>query len=579
MLTNLKTLLERFANSTSFDDLTDAINQIYRDAEQDPELKNWFSSMNRFVRRCLKEQGYILQDDSNAEWNKLYDHGQFLLRDRYRDHTNRIVDEFKFIGDQFDKDPQNKAFAESMNKLFNDLGHDENGKPAFKPHLIKDLTDVILPSFFENVRYVPIPRIEFSDHMMDVVVENLVVEGDNLAPNVFEFGSDNYWRWGRKQVKNSNKNKVMLSVSGVQCDLRDVSYYIKKKEGFPSVTDKGVMDVFLGGTGLSFKVAMETSDKADRAHFFKINTVDVDIQHLNIKLKQSNHKLLFGLFKPLLLKVMRPALQKVVEKQIRDNVQKLDSMLYAAKQEADRAEAEAKRNPDPENLQNIYQRYFTAFQQQMTKGQQKKQEVQADKSVNVAMTQHDSMFKHIQLPGGISTKATEYKDLAAKGDKWESPVFSIGSASETSNIPRIQDPTRKPHQTAQGGLRDAGHTAGSGAGLAGGNTGSYAGGNTGSLAGGRSGLEGSSYANDGAYANNSAYGATGAAGALPDRSLAGANPTGGFANQVDNAFGANPNSVETSTTGHILPGQAPTAADQGQHTLLRDNNPVYRGAV
>jgi hypothetical protein len=577
MLTNLKTLLERFANSTSFDDVTDAVNQIYRDAEQDPELKNWFSSMNRFVRRCLKEQGYILQDDSNAEWNKLYDHGQFLLRDRYRDHTNRIVDEFKFIGEQFDKDPQNKAFAESMNKLFNDLGHDENGKPEFKPHLIKDLTDVILPAFFENIRYVPIPRIEFSDHMMDVVVENLVVEGDNLAPNVFEFGSDNYWRWGRKQVKNSNKNKVMLSVSGVQCDLRDVSYYIKKKEGFPSVTDKGVMDIFLGGTGLSFKVAMETSDKADRAHFFKINTIDVDIQHLNIKLKQSNHKLLFGLFKPLLLKVMRPALQKVVEAQIKDNVQKLDSMLYAAKQEADRATAEAKRNPDPENIQNIYQRYFTAFQQQMTKGQQKKQEVQADKSVNVAMTQHDSIFKN------IPTKATEYKDLAAKGDKWESPVFSIGSASETSNLPRIQDPTRKPHQTAQGGLRDAGHTAGSGAGLAGGNTGNTGNyGNTaqsGSLAGGRSGLESNSYANDGAYANNSAYGAgaggllgAGAAGALPDRS-------GGFANQVDSAFGQNPNSVETSTTGHILPGQQPTSADQGQHTFLRDNNPVYRGAV
>lgn len=569
MLTNLKTLLERFANSTSFDDLTDAVNQIYRDAEQDPELKNWFSSMNRFVRRCLKEQGYILQDDSNAEWNKLYDQGQFLLRDRYRDHTNRIVDEFKFIGDQFDKDPQNKAFAESMNKLFNDLGHDENGKPAFKPHLVKDLTEVILPAFFENVRYIPIPRIEFSDHMMDVVVENLVVEGDNLAPNVFEFGSDNYWRWGRKQVKNSNKNKVMLSVSGVQCDLRDVSYYIKKKEGFPSVTDKGVMDVFLGGSGLSFKVAMETSDKADKAHFFKINTIDVDIQHLNIKLKQSNHKLLFGLFKPLLLKVMRPALQKVVEKQIRDNVQKLDSLLYAAKQEADRAQAEAKRNPDPENIQNIYQRYFTAFQKQVTKGEKKKQEIQADKSVNVAMTQHDSIFKHIQLPGGISTKATEYKDLAAKGDKWESPVFSIGSASETSNIPRIQDPTRKPHQTAQGGLRDAGHTAGSGAGLAGGNTGSYAAGNTGSLAGGNTG----SYAagNTGSLAGAGVGGTTGG---LP---TAGTNPAGGFANQVDNAFSTNP--VGTSTTGTVLPGQGATGADQGQHTLLRDNNPVYRGAV
>lgn len=589
MLTNLKTLLERFANSTSFDDLTDAINQVYRDAEQDPELKNWFTSMNRFIRRCLKEQGYILQDDSNVEWNKLYDQGQFLLRDRYRDHTNHVVDEFRFIGKQFDEDPQNKAFAQSVNKLFNDLGHDENGKPEFKPHLVKDLTDVILPGFFENVRYVPIPRIEFSDHMMDVVVENIVVEGDNLAPNVFEFGSDNYWRWGRKQVKNSNKNKVMLSVSGVQCDLRDVSYYIKKKEGFPSVTDKGVMDIFLGGTGLSFKVAMETSDKADKAHFFKINHIDVDIQHLNIKLKQSNHKVLFGLFKPLLLKVMRPALQKIVEQQVRDNVQKLDSMLFAAKQEADRAEAEAKRNPDPENIQNIWQRYFTAFQKQATKGQQKKEEVKADKSVNVAMTQHDSIFKNIQLPGGISTKATEYKDLAAKGDKWESPVFSIGSGSETTNLPRVTAPTRKPHSAAPGGLRDAGVTAGSGAGLAGGKTGSA--GNYGSADQyGSAGYGAGSAGNVGTSATRTSAPTSGLEsqfGQAPGQYAgAGNNATGGFANQVDNAFGANPTSVDNSAVpAHLVPGQAPgqgqglSGAADDQHTLLRDNNPVYRGAV
>lgn len=541
MLTNLKTLLERFANSTSFDDLTDAINQIYRDAEQDPQLKSWFRNLNQFVRRCLKEQGYILQDESNVEWNKLYDEGNFLLRDRYKNDTNKVVDEFRFIGKQFDEDPQNKAFAESMNKLFNDLGHDANGKPEFKPHLVKDLTDVILPAFFENVRYIPIPRIEFSDHMMDAVVENLVIEGDNLAPNVFEFGSDNYWRWGRKQVKNSNKNKVMLSVSGVQCDLRDVSYYVKKKEGFPSVTDKGVMDIFLGGTGLSFKVAMETSDKkqnkSDQAHFFKINHVDVDIQHMNIKLKQSNHKLLFNLFKPLLFKVIRPVIQKAVETQVRQNVQKLDGLLYAAKQEADRAAAEAKRNPDPENVQNIYQRYFNALQKQFTQGQKKKEEVKADKTVNVAVTQNDSIFKNIQLPGGISTKATEYKDLAAKGEKWESPVFSIGSASETSNLPRVSTPTRKPHSSNPGGLREAGVTAGSGAGLTGATAGS-------------AGVVGTSATKTSA----------------PESGLLnGGSNAPGFANQVDNAFAAD--------------GAAKPVATDDAHTMLRDNNPVYRGAA
>lgn len=343
-----------------------------------------------------------------------------------------------------------------MDKLFKDLGNDDSGKPEFKPHLIKDLTDVLIPGFFENVRYVPIPRIEVSDPMIDAIVENLVIEGDNLAPNMFEFGSDNYWRWGRKQFTSKNKNKVMLAVSGIQMDLKDVAYYIKKKQGFPAVTDKGVMDIVLAGSGLSFKVAMETADSKDRSHFFKINTVNVDIKNMDIKLKQSNHKLLFKLFKPVLFKVLRPVIQKAVEKQVRDSVQQADAFLWQVKQEVDRVTEELKANPDPETVDNIYQRYFNAFQKQMQKGQKKKEELEGkakETSVNVAVTQQDSMFKNIALPGGISTKATEYKELAQKGDKWESPVFSIGSAKESSKLPSVAKPTRKPHTVTQGGVR------------------------------------------------------------------------------------------------------------------------------
>ncbi|KAF2773116.1 hypothetical protein EJ03DRAFT_286851 [Teratosphaeria nubilosa] len=521
---DLKTLLERFANSTSFDDLFDSVNQIYRDSDDDPELKGWFRDIDRYIRRCLQEQGYILEDDSNEQWNRLYDRGNFLLREKYRGHTDRIVDELKFLAGEFDRDPQNKAFADAMNKLFQDLGNDENGKPSFKPHLLKDLSDVIIPGFFEHVRYVPIPRIEVSDSQIDAIVENLVLEGDNLAPNLFEFGSDNYWRWGRKSIQNKNKNKVMLSVSGIQADLRDVSYYIKRKQGFPSITDKGVMDLFLGGTGFSFKVAMETADKSDKQHFFKINTVSVDVKNLNIKLKQSNHKLLFGLFKPLLLKVMRPVLQKVIEKQIRDNVHKADAFLYQVKREADRAAEEAKSNPDPENIQNMYQRYFTAFQQQFQKGKKKTEEKTSDTQVNMAVTQHDSIFKNIALPGGISTKATEYKELAAKGEKWESPVFSIGSAKETSNLPSVSHPQRKRHDVS--GMTGAGS------------------------------------------------GNTGTAGAMT-----GAN--GGFSNQVNNAFD---NSTTDSTSGGLAGGLLSNGpVGQGTSapgsTTLGSNNPVFQGRV
>ena len=455
MLIDLKTLIERFANSTSLDDLFDSLNQIYRDADNDPELKNWFKDIDTFVRKCLQEQGYILEDSSTEKWNKLYDHGNFLLRHRYRNHTDRILDEFKFLADQFDKDSQNKAFGDAVQKLFLDLGNDENGKPTFKPHLVSDLTDVILPAFFENIRYVPIPRIEYKDPMIDAVIENLVIEGDNLAPNVFEFGSDNYWRWGRRKIQNKNKNKIMLSVSGVQCDLRDVSYYVKKKEGFPSISDKGVMDVVLAGSGLSFKIALETADKSDQHHFFKVEKVDVSVKNMNIILKQSNHKLLFKLFKPLLLKVMNPVIQKVAEQQIREQLKKADAFLYKVHKEAEKAKQQIK--DDPEQAANFYERYVNAARDLMAQGKAKKDTAAAaaaDKEVNLAVTQHASIFPNIKLPGGISTKATEYKNLAAKGDKWESPIFSIGSAKESSNLPKPKEVARKPHRVTQGGVKD-----------------------------------------------------------------------------------------------------------------------------
>lgn len=448
---DLRTLIERFANYTSLDDLFESINDLYRDADRDPELKDFFKRANRYLRKCLLEQGYILDDSATDEYNQLYEHGNFLLRDRYRNHTDRVVDELKFLNDQFNQDAMNRKFGDSCQKLFNDLGNDENGKPTFKPHLVKDLSEVILPAVFENVRYIPIPRIEYTDNMVDCVIENLIIESDNLMPNAVEFASDNYFRWGRKNIANRSKHSGMLSVSGVQCDLRDVSYYVKKKSGFPSITDQGVMDILLYGTGFSFKLKLSSADAKDRQNFFKIDKIDVDVKNFNIKVKQSNHKMLFSLFKGIMLKVLRPALQKALEKVIRDKFNEFDRLAYSIKKEADRAQEQVK--DDPTQAKNIYSRYVSAAQKKMTDTKQKAQEKTADKKMNVAPTQHESIFPNIKLQGGISSKATEYKELAKKGNKWESPIFSIGSASKSSSIPSVEKVRRKEHRVTQGGVR------------------------------------------------------------------------------------------------------------------------------
>ncbi|OQE43179.1 hypothetical protein PENCOP_c003G04512 [Penicillium coprophilum] len=463
---NLRTLIERFANNTSLDSFFDSLNTIYRNAERDPELRNWFKNVDNLIRKSLREQGFIMEDECNRQWNDVYEKGRYLLRERYRGDADRIVDEVKLMADQFEKDPQNQALAESFQKLFRDLGHDASGQAAFKPDLLRDLRDVIIPNFLENVRYIPIPRIEVSDPMVDVVVENLCIEGDNLMPNVIEFGSDNYFRWGRKKITNKRDNKIMISMSGIQADLRDISYYIKKKEGFPSITDRGIMDIFLGGEGLSVKIAASTAQKHDKEHFFKLDRVAVSIKNMDIKLRKSSHKLLFNAFKPMLFRVVRPALQKVVEGQIREAFRKGDLFAKDIHTEAMRAQQAARE--DPANAPSIFSRYADAIRARaQAKAKQAESVAQRDTQVQTVMTLHESIFPDIELPGGVSNKATEYAELAAKGDRWESPIFSLGSASESTGIPSSGPITNKSHSARSQGAGAAGAGAASAGGVSG----------------------------------------------------------------------------------------------------------------
>lgn len=440
---DLKLLIERFANGTSTDDLWAAINQLYVDADNDSELKDWFKAIDSYVRRCLQEQGYIIDEASSRDWHRLHDQGIYLLREKYRRHMDRVIDEVKFLADQFDQDPQNKAFALAVKKLFTDLSGDRDGRPTFKPHLVKDLTSVIIPSAAESVAYIPVPRIEYTDPQVDAVIENLVLESDNFMPNVLEVYTENYFRWARKNIPSKAKNKIQVKVKGIQLDLREVSYHIKRKQGFPTITDTGIMNILMAGDGFCFTLALSTADAEDAQTFFKVDKVDVDIKHINVTLVKSNHKFLFSLFRPLLLRVMRPALQKVAEKSIRDNFNRFDQLFFQVKQEADRALHEAVEDPD--KAPNICSRYASAIQKQVLQAQKGVEAATADKKVNIALATEDSIFPHIKLPGGVSTKAQEYRDLARKGDKWESPVFSIGSAEKSTDVPKAPEVTRKHH--------------------------------------------------------------------------------------------------------------------------------------
>jgi hypothetical protein len=156
----------------------------------------------------------------------------------------------------------------------------------------------------------------------------------------------------------------------------------------------------------------------------------------------------------------------------------------------------------------------------------------------MAITKQDSIFPDIHLPGGISSKATEYKELALKGNDWQSPIFKLGSASTTSDLPHAPQVTRKAHNVTGGGIRGPQNI---------GNTSSITN-QLSNQAGTAGNTNGSAAYGQAAPTNGSAY------------------TTQGFSNQVDQVFSKE---------------ETPIAATNGKTngTTLGQNNPVYSGTV
>jgi hypothetical protein len=50
-ISEIRQLIERFANNQSMDKIFDAVNSLNDDARQDEEFRQWFTHLNAYIRR------------------------------------------------------------------------------------------------------------------------------------------------------------------------------------------------------------------------------------------------------------------------------------------------------------------------------------------------------------------------------------------------------------------------------------------------------------------------------------------------------------------------------------------------
>jgi len=410
----LRTLLERFANGRSLDVILDAVNLLSDDARDDEELRSWFHSVDAYIRKVLLEPGYVLDSDCNDEANQLRDSGRRFYDDKYKNHFDNLFDSagswFRAMGD----DPLNQRFGEDWARLTKDLLFDSDGNLKFKSELWGDIRRVILPTLIDKVGYIPIPRIEYTDDSLDLVVENLTLSGRNLFPNIVSMEAHNFIKFSPyNTIRDESYHEFTLTFAQVQADMRDIAFYFRKKSGI-KIKDSGLADVVLGGEGLTITAHL-TSSRKDRSSVFKVKNVNVKVDSLKFSIRDSKHDILYNTLRPLATGLVKRQIQKALQDSIKTGLEYVDGQLAGVRDRMEEAKAS-----DEKNRRQVLQELF----------QRKQEEAASVKSGTTAQFKVVSKRESVLLPehghpAGWINRQADRQEAASKGSEWRSEAFTI----------------------------------------------------------------------------------------------------------------------------------------------------------
>ncbi|WVQ82003.1 hypothetical protein IAT38_004130 [Cryptococcus sp. DSM 104549] len=418
-----RVLLERFANGQSLDGVINALDQIYTDVQNDGELRSWFTAFNEYAHRVLLEPGYILDEESDREAIQLRDSGKQFFTQKYKGHQETLFDQLQLWFTAFGKDPLNARLGDDIKRFCKDLLFNSEGNLTFKPKLWNDVRQVLLPTFLKQVGYVPIPRAEYSDPNIDLVIEGLVLSGPNLFPNIVHIESFNSFTFSPYQQINktmdNQHHKFRLSLSQIQADIRDVAFAFRRKSGWPKLSDHGIADVVLAGKGISIDVELESIENR-RDTVFKTNFVNVDIDTLKFSIRSSKHDLLYKFIKSTATGLIKKAITAAVQNAMHTALGHLDEQLVEVRNRVD----EAKKSDDTTRSQALKDLYA----RKKSVAQDKKSEADAKSGTFKIVTNRESQLNpdltH-DAEKSWSKRVFKVEDLASSGKEWRSPAFNL----------------------------------------------------------------------------------------------------------------------------------------------------------
>ncbi|EPY51889.1 fungal protein [Schizosaccharomyces cryophilus OY26] len=459
----LRELLENIVNH-SLTPLINIFKKFHHSAQQDEDFKQWFRDCYAFLRKFVLKKGYAVSQGATDEYNELYDRGNGFLQGRYKRIWDEFCSEGKSVADSAASDKSYRQLGNDGKKLYNQLVERKGGETSLKKDMVYEILQLSIPVILARIQYFPIPRLEIEQPAFDIVLENLNLQTVNVLPKIAEIRNNNLMRFSPYgNVSSIQDHLVHLHLAHIQTDLRNVNYYIRRKQGFPKFIDQGIVDLAIHKQGMVVDLALSAIPKATNrdlpGSFFRVDHVKVDVHNIKLKVRKSRHKALLNILKPSMMTYIRRTVARSMEVSIQRSVEQLDRHCYDIHKEAQNELEKQSRRPKEEQDSRT-KVYGKTVYSKLTAAQQRSK-ASGPTQVRVALHEQNSILSGIVLPSHDLQKAESLRKLALSGSSWHSPIYDcLGTMGGASAVGTAGRGSRRSKMSKRGSSKNRPTTAG-----------------------------------------------------------------------------------------------------------------------
>ncbi len=260
ILANFVTLMERFANGRSVENIQKDIGDVYDDVAAQPELRALWVDVDAWIRRVLLERGYVETIECDIAGRTLRARGkEWLQNELYAAHWDTlcwglstwlgIATEGPKKGrdgrEWFRDDPLTRRLEADYNRLVSALFKDSRGWPTFKRHVWTELAAQLFPAV-KRWGYVTLPRVELSTPKIELVLENVHVALANVLPSLLTLEEHDILTCSpfdelRNECEKGSRTRFRFQVSQVQAEVRNALIALDWKT--LSLKDSGISEL------------------------------------------------------------------------------------------------------------------------------------------------------------------------------------------------------------------------------------------------------------------------------------------------------------------------------------------------